>query len=419
MTMSKTSLLSDLRALPRAFWVLVAGTFVNRFGSFVYPFLTIVLTNRGRSIGEIGLVIAGYGAGGLFAALGGGWFADRFGRRNTIVLGTIANALFVFALYFASTIPALVVLTLFAGLSGGFYHPASNALVADLIPESRRLAAYAVLRQAANAGFAFGTAAGGFLVSHSTFWLFTGDAVSTATFGLMALALLPHGLRSISTQARWKDAIAHIRHDTRFWALFAAQFLTALVFSQFVSSYALEVTSRHIHLGSLRPEQIFGVLIGWNGILVMLLELPLTRFTQRFNPRRVMCFGYILIGGGFAMNLAPGGFLMLAVSMAIFTVGETFAMPMIQTWVAHLAPESMRGRYIGALATAWSSASMVGPAIGLQVFGYSPAVLWLGCGALGLLAAFILARWGDNPSPDKSGASLPALTSVIGGRDGD
>jgi MFS family permease len=413
MTTSRTSLLADLRALPRAFWVLVAGTFVNRFGSFVYPFLTIVLTNRGRSAGEIGMVIAGYGAGGLFAALGGGWFADRFGRRNTIVLGTLANAAFVFALYFASSIPALFVFTLLAGLSGGFYQPASNALVADLIPESRRLAAYAVLRQSANAGFAFGTAAGGFLVSHSTFWLFTGDAISTATFGFIALFLLPHGLRSISTQARWKDAIAHIRHDSRFWALFAAQFLTALVFSQFVSSYALEVTSRHIHLGWLKPEQIFGVLIGWNGVMVMLLELPLTRFTQRFNPRRVMCLGYVLIGAGFAMNLVPGGFLMLFASMTLFTIGETFAMPMIQTWVAHLAPESMRGRYIGALGTAWSSATMVGPAIGLQVFGYSPSVLWLGCGVLGLLSAFILSRWGDRSPSHKAPASLPPALNPV------
>ncbi len=410
---SKSSLLADLRALPRAFWVLVAGTFVNRFGSFVYPFLTIVLDRRGHTALEIGVVIAGYGTGGLFAALFGGWFADRFGRRNTIVLGTLANAAFVFALYYAVSTRDLFILTLFAGLSGGFYHPASNALVADLIPESRRLAAYAVLRQSANAGFAFGTAAAGFLVSHSIFWLFAGDAITTASFGIMALLLLPHGLRSVSTQARWKDAIAHIRGDSRFWALFAAQFLTALVFSQFVSSYTLEVTSRHLHVGWLKPEQIFGVLIGWNGVMVTLFELPLTRFTQRFNPRRVMCLGYVLIGFGFAMNLLPGGFLMLFASMTIFTIGETFAMPMVQTWVAYLAPESMRGRYIGALGTAWSSASTIGPAIGLQVFAHSPAALWLGCGALGLCSAMILSRWGDNSTPQSVAAPLPRALEPV------
>jgi len=390
-----TSLYSDLRSLPRAFWVLVAGTFINRFGSFVYPFLTIFLTRRGLSLGEIGAVIAGYGGGGLLASVAGGWFADRFGRRNTIVAGTLSNAACVFALYYAHTLPELVLLTLCAGISGGFYHPASNALVADLIPQNLRLAAYAVLRQAANAGFAFGTAAGGFLVSHSTFWLFAGDAITTATFGIIALVLLPHGLRQTSTQSRWSEAIARLKGDGRFWAVYAAQFLCALVFSQFASSYALEVARRGLHIGSLLPEQIYGALIGWNGFMVLLVELPLTRLTQRYDARRVMCLGYALVGIGFAMNAWSAGLTGLFIGMTVFTFGETLALPMVSTWVAHLAPEPMRGRYIGALSTSWAGASMVGPAIGLQVYGLSPAALWFGCAGLGAAGAFIMARWGD------------------------
>lgn len=409
MTMSNTSLTADLRALPRAFWVLVAGTFVNRFGSFVYPFLTIFLGKRGLSLWEIGAVIAGYGAGGLIASLIGGWFADRFGRRNTIVGGTWANAVSVFALYYAPDTSTLVVLTVLAGLSGGFYGPASSALVADLVPERCRLAAFAVLRQSANAGFAFGTAAAGFLVTHSTFWLFAGDAITTATYGFIALFMLPHGLRATSTQARWSTAIAHIRHDRRFWALFAAQFLTALVFSQFVSSYAREVPGRGMQLLSLQPEQIFGTLIGWNGMMVLLFELPVTRITQRFDPRRVMCLGYALIGLGFASNVLHLGFMGLFLGMTVFTIGEMLSMPMISTWVTHLAPKPMRGRYIGALGTAWSGAGLFGPALGLQIHGYNPTLLWLGCGALGVCSAFILARWGDRSPQTAVAPRVPAV----------
>lgn len=392
---ASTSLYSDLRSLPRAFWVLVVGTFINRFGSFVYPFLTIFLTRQGMSLSEIGAVIAGYGGGGLLASLIGGWFADRYGRRNTIVAGTLANATCVFALYYAHALPELVLLTMCAGISGGFYQPAANALVADLIPENLRLAAYAVLRQAANAGFAFGTAAGGFLVSHSTFWLFAGDAITTASYGILALMLLPHGLRHTSTQSRWTEAIARIKRDGRFWAVYAAQFLCALIFSQFASSYALEVARRGLHIGNLLPEQIYGTLIGWNGFMVLLVELPLTRLTQRYDARRAMCLGYVLIGLGFAMNAWSGGFLGLFIGMTIFTLGETLALPMVSTWVAHLAPEPMRGRYIGALSTSWAGASMIGPWLGLQVYGFSPTALWFGCAGLGAVAAFTMARWGD------------------------
>src|SRR6266511_2531408 len=42
-------LLGNLRAMPRVPWVLFAGTFVNRFGSFVITFLVLYLTDRGFS----------------------------------------------------------------------------------------------------------------------------------------------------------------------------------------------------------------------------------------------------------------------------------------------------------------------------------------------------------------------------------
>src|SRR5439155_11348419 len=56
-------MLEDLRALPRAFWVLFAGTFINRFGTFVWPFLTIYLTRRGYSPAFAGTAIACFGFG--------------------------------------------------------------------------------------------------------------------------------------------------------------------------------------------------------------------------------------------------------------------------------------------------------------------------------------------------------------------
>jgi predicted MFS family arabinose efflux permease len=181
--------------------------------------------------------------------------------------------------------------------------------------------------------------------------------------------------------------------------LFLSQFLCALVFSQFASSYALEITRRQLHLGALQPEQIFAALIGWNGALVMLLELPLTRITQQFNPRHVMCLGYLLVGLGFSSNAIAGNLQILFLGMTVFTIGEMLAMPMVSTWVAYLAPESMRGRYMGALSTSWSAANMVGPMLGFRLFGFHPALLWLACGGLGAAGAAIMARWGDARNP--------------------
>lgn len=398
MTAPNSSLLQDLRALPGAFWVLCAGTFINRFGTFVYPFLTIALSRRGVPLWEIGVILAGYNAGSLVSSLAGGWFADRFGRRWTIVLGTFFQALSVLMLYFAEAPMVLALLTTAAGFSGGFYHPAANALVADLVRAERRLTAYAALRQAANGGFAFGVAAGGVLINWNPFWLFAGDALTTALFGVIAFLALPEGHRTLGGEARWSEAFARIRRDGAFWALFAAQFSAAFVFAQFATSYALEIARRGVTVmvGSwnLSPEQVYGVLMGLNGVLIMALELPLTRVSAVYRPRRVMAFGYALIGLSFATNLSDFGAEFLAVGMAIFTLGEMLVIPMVNVWISHLAPTHMRGRYIGALGMAWALGHIAGQNLGLKIFAVSPAALWLSCSAAGLLAAALITLLG-------------------------
>ncbi len=393
------SLLSELRALPRAFWVLFAGMFINRFGTFVYPFLTIILHRRGFSYGDIGLAVSAFGLGGLGAALVGGWFADRFGRRNAIALGTCAHAIFTFLLWWAQTLPAIMLCASLAGFMGGFFGPAGSALVADLVPEPLRLRAYSALRLAINAGFAFGTATGGFLVNHSAFWLFAGDALTTAAYGLLAFWLLPHGLRHGRAQARWSEAFARLRRDRRFWALVVAQFCAGAIMLQSTSTYSLEVAGRGLMVTFFgwrpSPEELFGLLIAWNGVLIVLCELPLTRVLQRFVPQHVMGVGYLLLGGGFALTALPGGLGLLFAAMTVSTAGEMLAIPMGSTFVARISPPSMRGRYMGVLGTAWSAASVFAPQLGLRLYGVQPALVWLGCGALGIVAAVTLWRFGD------------------------
>ena len=49
------SLMTMLRAFPRPVWILFVGVFLNKFGTFVLPFLAIYLTRRGFSNAPVGL----------------------------------------------------------------------------------------------------------------------------------------------------------------------------------------------------------------------------------------------------------------------------------------------------------------------------------------------------------------------------
>src|SRR5687768_14838775 len=95
---ARPNLRGSIRALPPSAWVLFGGTFVNRLGTFVLPFVTLYLTRRGYSTPQAGIAIACYGLGGLLAQVVGGLLADRLGRRNTIALSMLLAAGFTVAL---------------------------------------------------------------------------------------------------------------------------------------------------------------------------------------------------------------------------------------------------------------------------------------------------------------------------------
>jgi len=397
-TTSPASLLTDLRALPRTFWILFAGTFINRFGTFVWPFLTIYLTRRGHTLTEAAWAVSAFGLGAFGGGFLGGWLADHLGRRNTIALGTFSSATSFMLLYTASSLPAVIVLTALAGMTSGMYHPAISALLADLVPEPQRMRAYAAIRLAANAGFAFGVSIGGILANYSLFWLFAGDALTTAIYGCIALAWLPHGLRSLTQRTPWSDALASLRGDRAFHALWIAMFCGALIFMQSASTYSLYIIRDGLTADlpgwHLPPETIYGLLLGWNGVLIVFAELPLTSMTMRFETRRVMALGYALMGAGFALNAVAHTISALWMTMTIFTFGEMISAPTASTYLARIAPERMRGRYMGVLALAWNGAGIIGPQIGFRLFAIDPVLVWLACGLLGLLAAGVILRGG-------------------------
>src|SRR5438876_11503589 len=108
MNETQASLRENLRALPRGAWILFFGTFLNKFGTFVLPFLAIYMTGLGYSAAQAGMAIAGYGVGTLVASLIGGYMADRMGWRKTIAFSMFSGAAAMLCLSQARSLPAIV-----------------------------------------------------------------------------------------------------------------------------------------------------------------------------------------------------------------------------------------------------------------------------------------------------------------------
>jgi MFS family permease len=376
----------NLQALPPAAWILFGGTFINRFGTFVIPFLILYLTRIGYTSAQAGLAVGAYGIGHMIASLAGGHLADRIGRRNTIVVSMFGSAAAMLALSQARGYAAIVVLTLITGSLSELYRPASYALVGDLVGDEHRVTALGLYRFAVNLGFAAGPATAGFLADHSFTLLFIGDAVTSIVYGLIALFALPHGLRTYDKSERTGEALRVAARDRPFILFLLATLCIAIVDFQMGSTFALHVKS----LGF--PSRTYGLLISTNGLLIVLFELAITQWTRRFQPRPMIALGYLLAGTGFALTGIARTVPALAATVVVWTLGEMISSPVSGAYAVQLAPEQYRGRYLGLFVMMWSLGMVIGPPSGTLLFEHSPAAVWAACGALGVISATLMLK---------------------------
>lgn len=378
-------LLADLKIMPRGVWVLVGGQFVNRLGSFVYPFLAIYLTGRGFGLGDVTVVLGAIAVGHLGAPFAGGYLADAIGRRNTIVAALVGGALTLVGIFFAPGLPALLVVSAAHGFFSHMFGPAANALLSDLVTPSLRVTAYALLRLAVNAGFAAGPAIAGVLYAVSPVLIFTGDAATTLIFAVLALLFLPHGLRTVSGNVSsprvilrsWLEAGRDAWHNGPFLQLYVGMLLMAVAFMQVFTVLGLHMTARGLDTFS------YGVAMGFNGFLIMGFELPLAHLVRRFPARPVLVAGFVVTGLGCAAFAGADTLTECLLAMAVFTFGEMISLPIAAGYASELAPVALRGRYFGVFGTVWGLAGLVGSA-GPWMYGQLGATWWIIAGIGGL-----------------------------------
>ena len=375
--------------------MLYLGTFVNRFGSFVLPFLVLYLIRRGYTVVQAGAVVGLYGVGSLLASVVGGYLADRVGRRTAIAVSMFTSAAILVALSQAQQLAAIAVLTALAGLTAELYRPASSALLADLVPVGRRVTAFALYRLAINAGFAMGPAAAGFLADRSFLWLFWGDALTSAVFGVLAVAALPERPHGKPVQEGRGEVVRAILQDRIFVRFLVASIVVGFVYVQSTSTFALHVRDSGL------SNAIYGSLISVNGLMVIVLELGVTSVTQRLRPRRVIASGMLLVGVGFGLTALAHTVPALALTVVVWTLGEILNAPVASAYVADIAPPHMRARYQGAWGLTWGLAAILAPLVGTRVYAWNASGFWLLCASLGVLAAglVLIGREPVRPAP--------------------
>jgi MFS family permease len=347
--------------------------------------------------------------GEVLAGFLGGDLADRLGRRITIIGSMLLSSASLLALSQVQRYDLIVGTAFVVGVASEMYRPASTALVADLVPEGQRVTSFAVMRLASNLGFAGGSALAAFLASRSFQLIFAADAGSSALFALLAVLTLPADRpRGEAGTPRRLPGYRSMLGDRPFMFVVVAAILITFVYYQLALGLPLRV--REV---GLSPAD-FGLLLTFNGALIVLLELPLSSVTMRHDPRKVLALGFLLVGVGFALVGWATTMPMFLGAVAIWSLGEMLGAPVSYAYVADVAPPEMRGRYQGVFGLAWGSGAITGPAIAGALLPGRGAFFWPLLAVLGLVAACLalLSRSRQGPAGPTLGLERPLAEAI-------
>ena len=378
--------------LPRPFWALWAGTLVNRLGAFVFPFLSLFLTGtRGYSVARAGLVLTVLGLGLAISQPLGGTLADRYGRRRTLLLGLLGSAATLLVVGAAQTFPALCVAVFVFGIFADMFRPASNAAIADLVPDAQRPRAFALVFWALNVGFAVATLLGGVLAGRGYWLLFVGDAATSVAFAAIIARRVPETrpLHVASTPGSIRDVL----RDRLMMALVISVIAESMAYMQ--AFYTLPLAVVHDGLGTSG----YGVIIALNGILIVALQPLLLGALGRRSRGPLLLVSGVVIGVGLGLTAFADTVAQHMGAVAVWTAGEIVGAGVLGALVASIAPVHLRGRYLGVFGASFGVSSILAPGLGTQVLQHlGEGALWTSCLVLGVgsgAGMFLVSRAAD------------------------
>jgi predicted MFS family arabinose efflux permease len=364
---------------PADFWILWSGILVNRIGGLAFPFLSLFLISRGVPQNVAAAAVSCWGIGGLSAAFFGGWSADRIGRKFTLLTGLILSVVTMFTISWFKPLFLIFACAFLAGFAYDFQRPAVSAAVADLVPVSERVRAYALNYWAVNIGASIAPLIGGLLATISFHFLFSFEGTTSLLYFAIILFCFREPRQHVPGVRR--SPFAAFR-DRRLVLLFGLACLLTGQFFQAYSTLPLVMSQKGLDAGD------FSRALVTNGVTVVLLSIPISRLLQRWSPATGLSIAAICTGTGFFLTQFAHTTPEYAATIFIWTLGEIAIASTTPALISRIAPPGQQGVYQASYSMSWSFGILLGPTVGgfvLQTFGEH--ALWSGCGTLGLLAA--------------------------------
>jgi MFS family permease len=333
---------------------------------------------------EVGIVIGCYAITGLLLRPVAGRFADRRGRRATVLVGSLLTAAAGFLYLAPLGIGGLIVARLVVGAGEGSVFTAGSAWIVDLAPPERRGRVIGLYGLSVWGGLSIGPLCGE-LIQHSAgydaVWLF---AAATPLLGAALAARVPDPFQpSVAHEPEHQHLLA--REALRPGAALA---LGSFGYAAMASFVVLHLDARDVGHGAL----VFGAF----ATMVVLTRLLAGNLPDRVGPARVATAAALTEAAGL-LTIGVSESLPVALAGAL-AMGAAFSLlyPSLSLIVVNQVPASRRGAALGTFTACFDAgiglgAPLAGVAAALS--GYEGAFL-LGAtsgAAAAAIIAFVIA----------------------------
>ena len=345
----KRNPLSLYLGLERDTYVLFVARLVNAMGSFVFPFLTLLLVKKlGFSPAEAGTIIFISAAANVPGSLIGGHLADRIGRKPVIVAAEAMVVVLFLICAFLGTRLVIVAFIIVAELALGAVWPATNALLTDRTTRENRQASFSLIYLGFNLGFAVGLFLAGILFENHLPWIFIGNALSTLVSMLLVLLFVKEPERSdealdespVEERAVKGNIVRVLLTRPYLLGFVGAIFLLNFVYAQINFTLPLQIENLFPKDGST----LYGTLMSVAAVYVVLLTPIVVALTKRYSPIANQIVAGLLYALGFGSIGYLHSFPLYLVAAFVWTIGEVLFATNASVYIANHSPKSHRGR---------------------------------------------------------------------------
>ncbi|MEM2138224.1 MAG: MFS transporter [Candidatus Anstonellaceae archaeon] len=339
--------------------------FMTAFGfGVILPILPFYALSLGAAPAELGMLTATFAFMSLVFGPVMGKFADKYGRKKILLVGTAGFAAAYILFAFTDSLGMAFFARAIEGIAAAAIFPSCISLLSDFTDEKQRGKAMGMVGMAFSLGLIAGPAFGGIASAISVKDAF----LLSAAFAALNFASVKFQIREPPEKQESKDIpqqeislLEHLSSPLLF--LFLGGFITAFMIGGLDAVLAIYTGEK---LGFTSPQ--IGLIFTYIGILIMAMQFISGGLVNRFGELTLIPVGLLLSGTGFFLLIFTQDWLTILLPLAIFVAGNALVFPSVNSLITKKVT-GKRGAVLGLLSSFQSLGQMIGPLLGGFLYG--------------------------------------------------